>query len=65
MKVLDLETVILWVYVDNMLVVGDKESVKAFKKEIKEVLNTKEEGKLDEYVGCKVIKKGNKELHMF
>ena len=47
-----------------MLVVGDKVAVENFKQEIKKHFNTKEEGTLDKYVGCKVIRKGN-ELHMF
>ena len=51
-------------YVDNMRVVGDKAAVKEFKKERKMIFNTKEEGTLDEYVCCKVTRKGN-ELHMF
>ena len=55
---------ILCVYVDNMLVVGDKVAVENFKQEIKKHFNTKEEGMLDKYVGCKVIRKGD-ELHMF
>ena len=55
--------VILCVYVDNMIVVGYKSAVKAFKKEIKKIFNTKEEGMLDEYAGFKVTRKRNK-LHM-
>ena len=64
MRVIELGTVILCVYVDDMLVVGDKTAVEDFKQEIKKHFNTKEEGTLDEYVGCKVVRKGD-ELHMF
>ena len=64
MRVLDLGAVILCLYVDDMLEVGDKPAVKAFKKEIKKFFNTKEEGTLDEYVGCEVTRKGNG-IHMF
>ena len=64
MRVVDLGMVILCVYVDDMLVVGDKLAVEAFKREIRKFFNTKEEGTLDKYVGCKVTRKGNR-LHMF
>ena len=64
MRVVEIGTVILCVYVDNMLVVGDKLAVEVFKREIKRFFNTKEEGTLDKYVGCKVTPKGD-ELHMF
>ena len=64
MRVLGLGTVVLCVYVDDMLVVSDKLAVKVFKREIKRFSNTKEEGTLDEYVGCNVTRKG-KNLHMF
>ena len=64
MRVVDLGTVILCMYVDNMLVVGDKLAVETFKREIRKFFNTKEEGMLDKYVGCKVTRKGNK-LHIF
>ena len=55
----DQGTDILCVHVDGMIVVGDKLAVEAFKKEIKKFFNTKEEGMLDEYFGCKVTQKGN------
>ena len=48
MRVVGLGTVILCVYIDNILVVEDKPVVKAFKREIKKFFNTKEEGTLDE-----------------
>ena len=48
-----------------MLVVGDKEAVETFKQEIKQFFNAKEEGPMEEYIGCKVIRKGNNELQMF
>ena len=63
MRVEKIGTVILCIYVDNMLVVGDKPAVNDFKQELKKYFNTKEEGTLDEYVGCKVIRKDG-ELHM-
>ena len=44
MRVVDLGTVILCVYVDNMLMVGDKSADEAFEREIKKFFNTKKEG---------------------
>ena len=41
-------------YVDDNLCCGDKLAIEAFKREIREHFNTKEEGKMDEYVGCQV-----------
>ena len=61
----DIGTVILCIDVNEMLAVGNKEAIKAFKLEIKNFLNTKEEGPMEEYVGCKVVRKGNNEMHMF
>ena len=40
--------VILRIYVDDMLVVGNKEAIAAFKLEIKQFFNTKEEGPMEE-----------------
>ena len=51
-------TIIVCLYIDNMLCVGDKEAIEAFKKEIKKYFVTKEEGKVQDYVGC-IIKKIN------
>ena len=58
-------TVILCIYLDDMLVVGDIEAIKAFKQEIKQFFNTKEEEPMEEYVRCKVVRKGNNKMHMF
>ena len=44
MRAEDQVTVILCVYINDMLVVGDKLAVEAFKKEITKFFNTKEEG---------------------
>ena len=40
----DVETVILCIYVDKILVVGDKEEVGALKQEIVQFFNTKRKG---------------------
>ena len=64
-RVNDIGTVILCIYVNDMLVIGNKEAIEAFKSEIKQLFNTKEEGLMEEYVGCKVTKKGNNKMHIF
>ena len=64
-RVNDIIIVILCNYVDGMLVVGDKDAFKVFKQEIKQLFDTKEEGWMEEYVVCKVIRKVYNELHMF
>ena len=64
-RVNDIGTVILCIYVDDMLVVGNKEAIKAFKSKIKQFFNMKEEETIEEYVGCKVTRKGNNKMHMF
>ena len=63
-RLVDLGTVILCVYINDMFVIGDKAAVEAFKKEIKMLFNTKEEETLDEYVGYKITINGDK-LHIF
>ena len=47
-------TVIVCVYIDDTLCVGDKITVDIFKKELRTHFDTKEEGLMEEYVGCKV-----------
>ena len=43
-------TIIICLYTDDMLYIGDKKALDTFKKEIKEYCVTKEEGKVDDYV---------------
>ena len=57
-------TIIICLYVDDLLCIGDKKAIEKFKRDIKVFFNTKEEGTFDEYVGCKVIRKGDHTLHM-
>ena len=54
-------TVIICQCIDDTLCLGDKKAIHMFKKEIKENFVTKEEGKVDDYVGC-MIKKSNKRI---
>ena len=47
-------TVIICLYIDDTLCVGDTEALDTFKKEIKEHFITKEEGKVEDYVVCMI-----------
>ena len=58
-------TVIVCVYIDDTLCVGDREAIDEFKKELKEHFDTKEEGEMHEYVGCKVRREKRSELIMY
>ena len=51
-------TIIVCLYIDDTLCVGDRKAIDAFKKEMKKYFVTKEEGKVEDYVGC-MIKKIN------
>lgn len=55
-------TTIICLYIDDTLVVGDKIAIEKFKKEIKFFFSTKEEGTMDEFVGCKVMRTGEKRM---
>ena len=50
---------IICIYVDDTLYVGNKEAITEFKKEIENYFNTKEEGIVNEYVGCKLLINNN------
>ena len=50
--------IIVCVYIDDTLCVGDKEAITEFKKEISMYFANKEEGEMKEYVGCKVERRG-------
>ena len=51
-------TVIVCLYIDDTLCVGDKKALDTFKNKIKEHFVTKEEGKVEDYSGC-MIKRTN------
>ena len=59
----NLGTVLICLYIDDTLVMGDKKAIDEFKKEITRYFNTKEEGAFEEYVGCKVLY-GDNELFL-
>ena len=52
----DTGTVVICLYIDDTLCAGEKESITLFKKELRKFFATKEEGIMDEYVGCQVKK---------
>ena len=58
-------TVIVCVYIDDMLYVGDKEAINEFKKEVSLYFAIKEEGEMKEYVDCKVERRGRDNLITF
>ena len=43
--------IIMCLYIDDMLCIGDRTAIEKFKKESKEYFVTKEEGEVNEYVG--------------
>ena len=47
-------TVILCLYIDDICCIGNQEAINDFKRELKKSFNTKEEGNMTEYVGCKL-----------
>ena len=57
--------VIVCVYINDTLCVGDKEAIEEFKIELKHHFLIKEEGEMQKYVGCKVKKIGSKSLIMY
>ena len=60
-----IRTIIVYLYIDDALCVGDKKALDTFKKEIIEYFVTKEEGKVEGYVGCMIKRiNGGKLLHL-
>ena len=57
-------TVLIAVYIDDTLCVGKQDAIDELKAEIKKYFSTKEEGPLQEYVGCEIIKEGRSKLFM-
>ena len=48
--------IVIFLYIDDTLCVGNKNALKKFKKDIKMFFVTKEEGGMMEYVGCMIKK---------
>ena len=46
--------VVICVYIDDTFCAGQKKALDIFKTELKTFFATKEEGKMDEYVGCQI-----------
>ena len=55
-------TVLIAVYIDDTLCVGKQDAIDELKAEIKKYFSTKEEGPMQEYVGCEIIKEGRSKL---
>ena len=53
----DAGILIICLYIDDTMIVGNKIKVKKFKEEIKSDFKTKEKGDLKDYVGCIIAKK--------
>lgn len=45
---------IICLYIDDTMIVGSAKSIELFKNEIKKCFKTKEEGEMNDYVGCMV-----------
>ena len=56
--------VMLAIYIDDTLCVGSKATIDELKTDIKKYLCTKEEGQMEEYVGCEVKRAGKHKLFM-
>ena len=58
-------TVIMCIYINNTLCVGDELVIDNFKQQLRVYFDTKEEGLTEEYVRCKVKRKKDNELIMY
>ena len=50
---------IICLYIDDTMIVGNEIEIKKFKEEIKLHFKTKEEGEMKDYVGCMIQKKND------
>lgn len=57
-------TVVVCVYVDDTLCVGDRKSIEELKRELQIHFKVKDEGNMEEYVGCTVIRDSTGKLIM-
>ena len=55
---------IICLYIDDTMIVGNEIEIKKFKKEIKTYFKTKEEGEMKDYVGC-MIERKNDEIFLY
>ena len=60
----DKGTVMVCVYVDNTMCVGDRPAIDSLKSELKEYFSIKDEGEMEEYVGCTVCREKNGQILM-
>ena len=46
--------IIICIYVDDVLQIGDKLAIEKFSEEIKNIFTVKSAGSLDDYLGCEI-----------
>ena len=63
-RITDEGPVILAIYIDDTLCIGPQKAIEKMKKDIAKHFCTKEEGKMDEYVGCEVRRISDRKLIM-
>ena len=59
----DKGVVTLFIYVDDVLIVGDKEAIKSTIEDIETKFEIRKEGQLNDYLGC-IVKFGDKETRI-
>ena len=57
-------SVLIAIYIDDTLCVGKQAAIDELKSDLAKHFSTKEEGPLNEYVGCEVIREGKSKLFM-
>ena len=57
-------SVLITIYIDDTLCVGKQAAIDELKSDLAKHFSTKEEGPLNEYVGCEVIREGKSKLFM-
>ena len=58
------ETFKLGIYVDDCLNISDRQAIKKTKSDLREHFEIKDEGPMQEYVGCHVMRENDKLLKM-
>ena len=58
------ETVMWGIYVDDCLCIGDRQEIEKTKSDLREHFEIKDEGPMQEYVGCHMIRENDEALKM-